>query len=398
MINPLKAVVVGLDQHYYAQVARVLEACSINASARFPDARSAVDGTRLSQGEMVLCLMHVASEEHLAQIKYLRETFVGRPLLALVEGDSEAELLFAISQVAGGPVLRLPLEAEEVKVALRCVKAGHGPPLPVSSRRVIAVSGVAGGCGATSIAVNLAYEIATQFELSCVLMDFACGGIVSVCLDVDAKYTLSDLVGDMRSADVQQVEKMLLPITDRLRVFPAPPIEDEPLRASPEDIVQVLDLVKQLADVVVLDLPLHNDVRFEAFSGVNQVLLVAEQSVPSMRALGNARKVLDPIQGLRHTMVINRFNPRLNDFTIPHLQRLMKTTQLITITNDYAAVSGSINEGRPIRIRTPSSRVVADIHNLARMQVSTGQQPQPQPQQVKKSSGFNWLLNALTAP
>ncbi len=177
-----KAVLVGLDQHQLPHATGVLEACSITTGASFADARAAVDGTRLTQGEMVLCIMYVSSEEQLRQLKYFRESFPGRPLLVLVEEDCDPELVFAASQVGGGPILRLPLEAEEVQIALRSLRASHSAPLPVSSRRVIAVSGATGGCGATTIAVNLAYEIATQFGLSCILMDLAAGGIVHICL------------------------------------------------------------------------------------------------------------------------------------------------------------------------------------------------------------------------
>ncbi len=307
-MQSMKAILVGCNQASRLQASRVLEACSVTVSAHFPDPRSAVDGVRLTQGEQLLCLMHVPTEEQLPQIQYLRDTFLGRPVVPLVDEHIESELLFAISTVAGGPILRLPLEAEEVKLALRCIKAAHSALLPISARRVFAVSGVSGGCGATTIAVNLAYEIASQFGLSCILLDLARGGIASVCLNVEAKYSIADLVVDMRSADPQMVEKMLVPITDRLRLFAAPPLNQEPLNATPDDIIQALELVKQLADVVVLDLPLHNDVRFEAYAGVNEALLVTEQSVPSMRALANARQVLDPIEGLRQTVVINRYN------------------------------------------------------------------------------------------
>jgi pilus assembly protein CpaE len=387
----MKALVVGVNEQYLPPLCGVLGACSVEVGAKYSDARAAVDGTRLSQGEMMLCMMHVSCEEHLLQLKYLRESFPGRPLVALVDDDCDPEWLFPISQVGGGPILRLPLEAEEVQVALRSLKASHSPPLPISSRRVISVSGATGGCGATTIAVNLAYEIASQFGLSCVLVDLAAGGIVNICLDVEARSTLADLLADMRSADAHFVEKMLVPVNDRFRIFPAPPMEQEPLAASPEDIVQALDLIKQLADVVILDLPLRNDVRFEAFSLVNQALLVSEQTVPALRALGNARKVLDGIEGIRQTLVINRYNPRLEGFAIPQLQQLLKTTNLVTIGNDYVAVAHSLNEGRPLRQHAPGSRVVADIHNLARMQVVLGQ-PSGQ-QAARKAKTLGWLIN-----
>jgi pilus assembly protein CpaE len=387
-----KAVVVACGQHHLQQVSRVLAACSIEAGAAFADARSAVDGTRLAQGEIVLCLMHVSSEEQLGQLKYLRQNFPGRPLIVLVEEDCAVDLLFAVSQVGGGPVLRFPLEAEELQVALRCLKASHSPPSPVAARRVIAVSGATGGCGATTLAVNLAYEIAAKFDLSCILVDLARGGIVNVCLDVEPKHSLADLLADMRSADVHFVEKMLIPVNDRLRIFPAPPMQHEPLTASPEDIVTAIDLIKQLADVVVLDLPLHNDVRFEAYASVNQALLVAEQTVPALRALGHARQVIEGIEGVRQTVVINRYNSRMEGFSLPQLQQLLKTTQVVTVANDYTSVAGSLNEGRPLRLNAPGSRVVGDIHNLAKMQVVPGY-TSGQPPAARKGMGLKWLRN-----
>jgi pilus assembly protein CpaE len=386
-----KAVLVGLSQEHSSQVHGVLGACSVDAAAQFPDARAAVDGTRLTQGEMVLCVMYVPSEDLLPQLRYLRDAFPGRPLLALVEDGCDGELVFATSQLAGGPILRLPLEAEELQVALRSLKASHSSPLPVSSRRVIAVSGATGGCGATTLAVNLAYEIATQFGLSCILMDLAAGGIVNICMDVEPRHTLADLLADMRSADVSLVEKMLVSVHENLRLFLAPPVEQEPLAASPDDIVAALDLVKQMADVVVLDLPLRNDVRFEAFSAVNQALLVAEQTVPALRALDNARKVIEGIEGVRQTLVITRYNPRMEGFALPQLQQLLKTTQLVTISNDYGGVANSLNEGRPLRLHAPGSRVVADINSLARMQVLPGAQSRREP--AKKTKTLSWLIN-----
>ncbi len=77
------------------------------------------------------------------------------------------------------------------------------------------------------------------------------------------------------------------------------------------------------------------------------------------------------------------------------LQRLIKTSQLVTVANDYVSVSGSINEGRPLRLHSPGSRVLADIHALAKMQVTPGHQHQFE--EPKKAGGFRWLLRAFAA-
>jgi pilus assembly protein CpaE len=351
------------------------------------DARAAIDGTRLSQGEERLCVVHVSSVEQIRQVKWLSENFVGRPLLALVDEDCTPELLFAVNRAGAGQILPLPLEVDDLSAALQVIKLSHSPPLSVAARRLIAVSGVTGGCGATTIAINLAYEIATEFDLSCMLVDLAPGGMVATCLDVDARYTTSDLLCDMNSVDVQFVEKTLCRITDRFQILPVPSLESEPISPSPASILRLLDYAKQLADVVILDLPIsHADGRLEAFSATNQVLLVAEQTVPSLRALASARTLFSEEEGVaRQTLVINRYDPNKEGFSVTHLQRLMRTPQLMTIANDYNNVSNAINEGRPLRRQSPTSRVVADIHKLASMLVSLGgATPEPKPQKVSR--------------
>jgi pilus assembly protein CpaE len=394
MAAQLKAILVGCSQDGFPDLRHALDACSIEVEAEYPDVRAAIDGTRLSHGEDRLCMMRVSSREHVQPLKWLSECFVGRPLVALVDGASDSQLLFTINRAGAGQVLPLPLKPEDLQAALECIKVSHSPPLPVAARRLIAVSGVTGGCGATTIAINLAYEIAEQFGLSCILVDLARRGMVGTCLDLETRHTISDLLCDMASVDVAMVEKTLVPVTERFRVLPAPLLETAPTPAAPADVARLLDHVKHLADVVILDLPvLPCDGRQEAFAAVNQVLLVAEQSVPSLRALGGARDlIVQPETLFRQSLVINRYDPNKEGFSVTHLQRLMKTPQLVTISNDYAAVSSAMNEGRPLRLMAPASRVVGDLHRLARLLVTSGQAPPPP---VRKTSSLGRFVRSL---
>ena len=252
------------------------------------------------------------------------------------------------------------------------------------------------GCGATTIAINLAYEIATEFDLSCMLVDLAPGGMVATCLDVDARHTTADLLCNMEMVDVQLVEKTLSRITDRLRILPAPFREAEPLTTRPGEVARLIEYAKQLADVVVLDLPVNNyDCHFETFAAADQVVLVAEQAVPSLRALTYVREKLDQDEGFRRqTLVINRYNPAKEGFTVSHLQRLLRTPQLMTVANDYLAVSASLNEGRPLREQAPKSAVLADLNKLASLLIGSGP-PEQDTAKPKLRRGFRQRVHAL---
>ena len=391
-----KAILVGCAPDEAAHVREALAECAVEVEAEFADARSAIDSVRLSPNEQRLCFMSVPGPEQVQPLKWLSENLVGRPLVALVSRDSPPEVLFAVNRAGASQVLPLPLELADLRAALHTLKVRHSSPQSVAARRVIAVSGVTGGCGATTIAINLAYEIAQLYELSCVLVELAPMGMVATCLDVDARHTTSDLLCDMQSVDVGLVEKTLTRITDRFSILPAPFREAEPLNVSPADIIRLLEYVKQLADVVVLDLPAnHSDRHLETFAATDQVVLVAEQAVPSLRALTYVRERLSEDEGFRRqTLVINRYNANQEGFNVTHLRQLLRTPQLVTIASDYPAVSASHNEGRPLRQQAARSRVLADIDRLAAMLVSTGPEA-PSAEQPPQRKRFGRLVRSM---
>jgi MinD-like ATPase involved in chromosome partitioning or flagellar assembly len=70
----------------------------------------------------------------------------------------------------------------------------------------------------------------------------------------------------------------------------------------------------------------------------------------------------------------------------------MRTPQLVTIANDYLSVSASLNEGRPLRLQAPGSRVLADIERLAGMLISS---TQPVQRKARKPGRFRQAVRAM---
>jgi pilus assembly protein CpaE len=393
---PTKAILVNCGRSHDLDVHDALRQCTVEVEAEFADARSAIDSIRLGQSEERLCVMRVGSPDEVQQLKWLSKSFIGRPLLALVDPDSSPELLFAVNRAGASQLLPLPLGVDDFQAALESIRLRHASPQPVAARRVIAISGVTGGCGATTIAINLAYEIAEKLELTCILMELAPMGMIATCLDVEGRHTVHDLLRDIQSVDADMVKRTLTKITDRFHILPAPFRDSQPLDASPHHVIRLIDYVKQLADVVILDLPSNNyDCRFETFAATDQVVLVAEQAVPSLRALTYVREKLAEGEGSRRqTLVINRYNPNAEGFAVGHLQRLLRTPQLVTIGNDYHAVSASLNEGRPLRVHAPGSRVLADIDKLASLLLSSSQEAAP-PAKAKKPGRLRRAVRSM---
>ncbi len=88
---------------------------------------------------------------------------------------------------------------------------------------MIAVAGVTGGSGATTVALNLAYEIADRHSLRCVLVDLSLRmGVVASLLNIEPAYTINDLLRDSRRIDTNLAQQALIRVADNFEILAGP--------------------------------------------------------------------------------------------------------------------------------------------------------------------------------
>src|SRR5262249_36382892 len=77
----------------------------------------------------------------------------------------------------------------------------------------------------------------------------------------------------------------------------------------------------------------------------------------------------------RFRYVINRFKPNMQGFALEHLKSVLEQDEIYTISNDYASLSEALNRGKPVRMVSSKSPVLAEIDSLARL-ISPYAEPQ----------------------
>ena len=128
-----------------------------------------------------------------------------------------------------------------------------------SDRVVFAVQSMAGGTGATTLAVNLAWELAHADKKkppSVCLIDFGLQfGSVATYLDLPRRDVIYEVLSDAQTMDDQAFRQALLTYEDKLAVFTAP-AEILPLDLiGPEEVSALLKLARASFDIVVIDMP-----------------------------------------------------------------------------------------------------------------------------------------------
>ncbi|MBO9410046.1 MULTISPECIES: AAA family ATPase [unclassified Ruegeria] len=121
------------------------------------------------------------------------------------------------------------------------------------------VHGLAGGVGSTTMAVNLAWELATTSDKAspkvCLIDLDLQFGTVSTYLDLPRRETVFEMLSDTASMDDDMFSQALQSYEDKMEVLTAPS-DMVPLDLiTPEDIQRVIDTARKHFDYVIVDMP-----------------------------------------------------------------------------------------------------------------------------------------------
>lgn len=161
------------------------------------------------------------------------------------------------------PENELQQAVERLKAADADAKVRHSTPHLQSGASkegaVIVVHGLAGGTGATTLAVNLAWELAQidgDDHPSVCLIDLDLQfGSVGTYLDLPRRETVFEMLADTEAMDDEIFGQALLSFRERLQVLTAP-TDLVPLDIiTPEDVQRLIDMARSHFDYVVIDMP-----------------------------------------------------------------------------------------------------------------------------------------------
>lgn len=188
----------------------------------------------------------------------------------LIAEDVTPASLHSLLRNGADEFVPYPLPESELAQAIERVRA---PDVPVVTQpaapnlqagtqkdgAVLAVHGLAGGTGATTLAVNLAWELATisgEKSPSVCLLNFDLQfGAVSTFLDLQRRDVVYEMLSDTESMDEESFAQSLLTYQDKMEVLTAP-ADMLPLDlVTPEDISRIIAMARSHFDYVVIDMP-----------------------------------------------------------------------------------------------------------------------------------------------
>jgi len=187
----------------------------------------------------------------------------------LIAEDVSPAALHQLLRQGADEFVPYPLPEGELEAAIdrirtreEQVEAEHTPFAPGNAPGdgvLLAVQPLAGGTGATTLAVNLAWELVTVDKENAprvCLLDFGLQrGATATYLDLPRRDAVFEMWSDTESMDEDIFKQSLTAYEDKLWVLTAPP-DMLPLdMIGPDDVGRVLEMARSKFDYVIVDMP-----------------------------------------------------------------------------------------------------------------------------------------------
>ncbi|MDL1980008.1 MAG: AAA family ATPase [Deltaproteobacteria bacterium] len=291
----------------------------------------------------------------------------------LISKNSDPAMLMQAIKIGAKEFFLLPLKEEEVKQALKELKkrikrASRGKSPEIG--QIITIFGSKGGVGATTVAVNLAVNLAQKESVKSVaLIDMnMMFGEIPLFLELDPGYHWGEIVKNISRLDSTFLMNILAKHSSGVHVLPSPATLSDSRSAIPDMMSHLIGFMQKLFDFVIIDAgQFVDEISLKIMELSDNILLISLLSLP---CISNANKILQSISELktfpeeRIKIVINRYLSK-SDIPLNDAEESVHKKTFWTIPNDYGTTVSAINNGTPLYMAAPKAQITRSLNDLA---------------------------------
>ena len=231
-----------------------------------------------------------------------------------------------------------------------------------------------GGCGATTVAVNLAIVLQKE-QGNVALVDLATLGHTPLHLNAKPNFGITDAIRNLHRLDTTLLETFMTECQGGLHLLAGVNVPTAP-NFEPVDLAQLFDQLLAHYKYVVVDCSNRTDMTSRSVCDhSDMVLLVAQTDVASLWSAGRVREFLGQEQGSNKVQIIvNRFR-KIAGFNDEDVESATMCKIFWKIPNQFNAIGPAIDRGNPVALQA-NSEVARSFKELAAALIHTSPQPQ----------------------
>ena len=359
------------------------EAALPPASIGFPDAVAAL---KRAKPDVVIIAYGSATDAAIGLASALAREMPTLVTVALAP-KSSADAVLGAMRAGFKEFVVLPEDAPRLRKAVKdSMTAGDEDSVDTDKGKVIAFAGSKGGVGNTTLAANVAAELAGIAKVMLIDLDLSTGDVGSM-LDVTGKESIAEVIARIDRLDERNISSGAAIHRTRVHALTTPDDPTSMEHPSADAIVKLIDTASRAYQFVILDCGTYFD---EAVGvALNVADVVALVTTPDVIAVRDAFRRVKAWQLLgldksRVRLVVNRWS-RSSFLQLKDIEQNLGITVAATVADEPRTVETALNEGKLIRDVNKKSDVVRDLTIL--MTVLTDDTPQPSPTDKTPKAG-----------
>lgn len=366
----MKIAVVSKDGKHLAEIGRLLRGRNPSdqvsiISSSFEKLAGIAD---LASPDVLVLDQPSAENGDLEKLEHLSRVFPRLAFILLCQQHSP-EFLIQAMRAGVREVLSSPVNADNLFAAILRIEeklVSHSE----ASGRVLAFISCKGGSGATFLATNLGYALATLENKRVALIDLNLqfGDASLFVSDQKPLATLADVAQQIHRLDASFLASSMLNITPNYGVLASP---DDPAHTNdikPEHVEILLRLARRHYDFVLLDIGRSLDaVSIRALDQADMIFPILQTTLPYIR---DGKRLLSVFRSLDYPkdkihLIVNRYEKSC-EIRLKDLQAAYGTDVFRTIPNHYEEAAASVNQGIPILKLAKTSPISKSLQQFAR--------------------------------
>jgi len=245
---------------------------------------------------------------------------------------------------------------------------------------ILTVFSASGGCGATTVALNLANEMRLKSSRSVLVIDLdRCYGAASAFLDIKSEYGIDDVLNYEGKIDPHLIQSSSCSYRDDFHVLlsSAGNAKKSTRDIDTQALSNVLEACRQTYGYTVVDAPRMDEQTVKVLSELSDFTIVVFQL--TLKDLKFARSIISMFKelGLSENKIIplaNRFKKRGPLIGIDDSKRALGATNVYSIRSDWRNAMNCMNNGKTLAEAAPRSGMRKDFQKLVEeIQTHTGE-------------------------
>ena len=308
------------------------------------------------------------TDEKIKLIQNISSTCKECKILALSDNPT-VDLIIKIMRAGAREFIPVPIIKNELYEAINKVIALFEEPKNYSKCKIISIFSNKGGMGKTSLASNLALELAniTKEKVALIDMNFQMGDITTF-LDLKPSFNISYMLENIDKIN----ETFLLSTLEKykqssLYILADPPYFKQADNIQPKQISKLFNILKDTFSYIIVDAESSFDAKnIAALDQSDMIMLVSAANLPALR---NTQRCLELFNKLGYDkdktqIIINRYI-ETDEIKEADIEKVLSKKIYWKIPNNYFAIMSAINKGVPVSTSNATSNLAQSYHDLA---------------------------------